>query len=52
MKKYIKPEITVVTLSHSIHLLAGSEISGGGDKGSYTEGTQEARGSSFWDDEE
>lgn len=52
MKKiYIIPTMKVVALCQNISLLAGSEISGGGNLGDY-EGGQESRGGSFWDDDD
>ena len=47
---YMKPIVEVVKIEMPFHLLSGSDISGGGDKGTYVEGTQEGRYNDLDDD--
>jgi len=42
-KTYKAPVIEVVAMKIPCNLLAGSDISGGGNLGNYTPGTQEGR---------
>lgn len=58
MKKiYQNPTTEIVMVETQAHMLFGSEngdgtISGGGNKGSYEEGSQLSRDGGGWDDED